>query len=189
MPTYHRFWGDEQERFLPPRPQLSESVGEHSLRRSKPVTFQFGVQLVRKNHAFAQSIYIVSYVGIEGGLPSLRTARTVSHSPRLQLERSPVLPVGQHNRFCQSSGVLLKGPQSSRPCWMPSGTLRTLLAPRGGVLSSRRRRSSPAIRVSVVRLESQSAGLGADHWITASQCRKGNVICASVRSRTPFQTA
>src|SRR6516165_11116310 len=44
MPTYHRFWGDQQERFLPPRPQLSESHPEHLVDRAQSSPRSFGTQ-------------------------------------------------------------------------------------------------------------------------------------------------
>ena len=44
MPTHHRFWGDEQERFLPPRPQLSESHPEHLVDRAQSPPRSFGME-------------------------------------------------------------------------------------------------------------------------------------------------
>src|SRR5215831_14216405 len=44
MPTHHRFWGDEQERFLPPRPQLSESDPEHLVDRAQSPPRSFGME-------------------------------------------------------------------------------------------------------------------------------------------------
>ena len=44
MPTHHRFWGDEQERFLPPRPKLSESHPEHLVERAQSSPRSFGTQ-------------------------------------------------------------------------------------------------------------------------------------------------
>jgi hypothetical protein len=44
MPTHHRFWGDEQERFLPPRPQLSESDPEHLVDKPQSPPRSFGME-------------------------------------------------------------------------------------------------------------------------------------------------
>ena len=44
MPTHHRFWGDQQEWLLPPRPQLSESDPEHLVERAQSRPRSFGMQ-------------------------------------------------------------------------------------------------------------------------------------------------
>ena len=44
MPTHHRFWGDEQERFLPPRPKLSENDPEHLVERAQSPPRSLGVE-------------------------------------------------------------------------------------------------------------------------------------------------
>ena len=44
MPTHHRFWGDEQERFLPPRPQLSESDPEQLVDRAQSPPRSFAME-------------------------------------------------------------------------------------------------------------------------------------------------
>ena len=44
MPTYHRFWGDEQERFLPPRPKLSESNPKHLAETAQSSPRSFGTE-------------------------------------------------------------------------------------------------------------------------------------------------
>ena len=44
MPTHHRFWGHEQERFLPPRPQLAESDPEHLVDRAQSPPRSFGME-------------------------------------------------------------------------------------------------------------------------------------------------
>jgi hypothetical protein len=44
MPTHHRFWSDQQERFLPPRPQLSESDPKHLVDRAQSPPRSFGME-------------------------------------------------------------------------------------------------------------------------------------------------
>ena len=44
MPTHHRFWGDEQKRFLPPRPKLSKSDPEHLVQRAQSSPRSFGTE-------------------------------------------------------------------------------------------------------------------------------------------------
>src|SRR5215469_2527331 len=63
MPTHHRFWGHEQERFLLPRPQLLERDPKHHVDRAQLPPRSFGMesqQLLTQGQILQHEVLVAS---------------------------------------------------------------------------------------------------------------------------------
>jgi len=103
MPTHHRFWGDEQERFLPPRPQLSESHPEHLVERAQSSPRSFGTESQQLLTQSVAAILLATY------------SEKLRASLELLMAESEKLSVAQ---FAGSLIDRIAGFAQERPAWL-----------------------------------------------------------------------